>query len=247
MSDFAIANVLPGKLNALVKHLRDQMKVTDSNEAVRRITSGEWVVVEASSILVAKELPNIDNVKMYAELGMKAEYEAAKLLLPNSPFHWNLAVIPGVTCNRVKAKMCEMGVKVSCADDLDGSVLENARHPSNGAYVRSFLREVEPSRPIKLLSYDRPKETVAEESTILEAWLLEFGYFLATGGKHLTHKKIARCGASRRVDGDVPGLYWSILNSRLCVNWCSPQDLFDFLLARSADFLPIEASGAQPQ
>lgn len=43
-SEFAIAEVVPGKLNALVKNLMRQMNITDPNEAVRRINSGEWIV-----------------------------------------------------------------------------------------------------------------------------------------------------------------------------------------------------------
>ncbi|MEK7650128.1 MAG: hypothetical protein AAB367_04210 [Patescibacteria group bacterium] len=44
MSDFAISDVLPGRLNALVKNLMAQMGITDPNEAVRRVNAGEWVV-----------------------------------------------------------------------------------------------------------------------------------------------------------------------------------------------------------
>jgi hypothetical protein len=43
-SQFAIAEVLPGKLNSLVKNLMKQMRTDDANEAVRRINSGEWFV-----------------------------------------------------------------------------------------------------------------------------------------------------------------------------------------------------------
>lgn len=41
---FAIQDVLPGKLNALVKNIMSQMAIDDPNEAVRRINAGEWVV-----------------------------------------------------------------------------------------------------------------------------------------------------------------------------------------------------------
>jgi hypothetical protein len=41
---FVIAEVYPGKLNALVKNLMRQMLVEDPNEAVRRINSEEWKV-----------------------------------------------------------------------------------------------------------------------------------------------------------------------------------------------------------
>ncbi|MBN2093950.1 MAG: hypothetical protein JW740_01055 [Candidatus Zambryskibacteria bacterium] len=43
-SEFAISEVLPGKLNAMVKNIMGQMKIDDPNEAVRRVNAGEWVV-----------------------------------------------------------------------------------------------------------------------------------------------------------------------------------------------------------
>jgi len=47
MSEFAIAEVFPGRLNALVKNMMRQMDINDPNEAVRRVNSGEWVVQQA--------------------------------------------------------------------------------------------------------------------------------------------------------------------------------------------------------
>lgn len=45
-TDFAIADVLPGKLNALVKNIMRQIGTADPNEAVRLVNSGEWIVSE---------------------------------------------------------------------------------------------------------------------------------------------------------------------------------------------------------
>jgi hypothetical protein len=42
-----IAEVMPEKLNAMVKIVMNQMGITDPNEAVRRINSREWIVSEA--------------------------------------------------------------------------------------------------------------------------------------------------------------------------------------------------------
>jgi len=42
MSEFVIAEVLPGKLNALVKNLMKATGIRDPNEAVRAINAGEW-------------------------------------------------------------------------------------------------------------------------------------------------------------------------------------------------------------
>lgn len=44
---FVIQDVLPGKLNALVKNIMDRMGINDPNEAVRRVNSGEWTVKPA--------------------------------------------------------------------------------------------------------------------------------------------------------------------------------------------------------
>jgi len=48
MSEFAIANVLPGKLNALVKNVMLQTGETDPSEAVRLVNSGEWVLSKST-------------------------------------------------------------------------------------------------------------------------------------------------------------------------------------------------------
>ncbi len=46
MNEFAIADVLPGKLNALVKNIMLQTGETDPNKAVKLINSGKWVAAE---------------------------------------------------------------------------------------------------------------------------------------------------------------------------------------------------------
>ena len=46
---FVISDVLPGKLNALVKNLMRLTDTEDPNEAVRRINSGEWVVSDTTA------------------------------------------------------------------------------------------------------------------------------------------------------------------------------------------------------
>jgi len=67
-TSFAIAEVTAGKLNALVKNLMRQMKITDPNEAVRLINSGKWIV---SPVVVWREEDGIIyfNVKSYGRSG----------------------------------------------------------------------------------------------------------------------------------------------------------------------------------
>ncbi len=49
MSEFVIAEVMPGKLNALVKNLMKATGITDPNEVVRSINAGEWNIVSSST------------------------------------------------------------------------------------------------------------------------------------------------------------------------------------------------------
>jgi len=46
---FAISEVPVGKLNALVKNILKQTGVSDPNEAIRLVNSGEWILVKAES------------------------------------------------------------------------------------------------------------------------------------------------------------------------------------------------------
>ena len=47
-TEFAIANVLPGRLNALVKNIMRQTGTDDPNEAVRLVNSGAWIATRVS-------------------------------------------------------------------------------------------------------------------------------------------------------------------------------------------------------
>ncbi|OGM93553.1 hypothetical protein A2935_02910 [Candidatus Wolfebacteria bacterium RIFCSPLOWO2_01_FULL_47_17b] len=53
-NEFVIADVLPGKLNALVKNIMSQTGSEDPNEAVRLVNSGEWIIK-----------PNIPELKIW--------------------------------------------------------------------------------------------------------------------------------------------------------------------------------------
>ena len=45
-AEFAIAEVMPGKLNALVKNIMRQTGETDPNEGTRLVNRGEWGVTK---------------------------------------------------------------------------------------------------------------------------------------------------------------------------------------------------------
>lgn len=44
--EFVISDVPTGKLNAMVKNVMSQMGIEDADEAIRRINSGEWIILE---------------------------------------------------------------------------------------------------------------------------------------------------------------------------------------------------------
>lgn len=54
--EFLIADITPGKLNALVKNHMQQMDIKDPAEAVRRINSGEWSVARTVDIWRASNM-----------------------------------------------------------------------------------------------------------------------------------------------------------------------------------------------
>lgn len=54
---FAISRVYPGDLNALVKNLMKAMSITDPNEAVRRVNSGEWALTQVAPSVITELLP----------------------------------------------------------------------------------------------------------------------------------------------------------------------------------------------
>ena len=49
LNESVISKVEVGKLNAMVKNTMRQMSITDPNEAIRRINSGEWIVSEPTA------------------------------------------------------------------------------------------------------------------------------------------------------------------------------------------------------
>lgn len=56
MTDFAIAEIQPGKLNALVKNIMRQTGEDDPNEAVRLVNAGEWVVCKSPLFSVSSRV-----------------------------------------------------------------------------------------------------------------------------------------------------------------------------------------------
>ena len=111
-TEFAIAEVFPGKLNALVKNIMRQTGETDPNEAVRLVNSGEWVVSklirswrEEDGVIrfsvTSDGTPGVGWITRLEGKGFRLEYYYAKRVLCSSSFKQTsgvtteVAVLPG--------------------------------------------------------------------------------------------------------------------------------------------------------
>ena len=112
-TEFVMADVLPGKLNALVKNIMSQTGETDPDEAVRLVNSGEWVVskptlrwrVDADGLIhfsltstgeTGAEWADWFKVNKY-DLGSEAEFVLRSSSFQPSPAGpgYEIAVMPG--------------------------------------------------------------------------------------------------------------------------------------------------------
>ncbi len=108
---FVIANVLPGKLNAMVKNVMRQTGTDDPVEAVRLVNSGEWVItpkkqrwtVRADGIIILDALPATTGItgQQYIDDPTFNKTKWAKDIMKSKDFWvtagtiYTLAIIPG--------------------------------------------------------------------------------------------------------------------------------------------------------
>ena len=110
MNKFVIADVLPGKLNAMVKNLMAQMGIDDPVEAVRLFNSGEWIVsqvvcpwtVDEDGVIHFSVISNRmtgqqwiahfgeDNVSKWGRDVLRSDQ-----FVPTSGVKYDIAVLPG--------------------------------------------------------------------------------------------------------------------------------------------------------
>ncbi len=221
----------------------------NENEVLARLwkleTSAKQLVLEGKrnpedfaevlqKFVFGNAIPDIDWQKVYATLGMEAEYaEALKSLSAEDyPSLWAVPVVKGVTCKKVISALrkLEVGVYVY-VEDLNKDVTTNDRDPNNGSYRIGFSRTIEADEANKNLSANVLKEKGQKGITLLERLLLELGYFLATG-KHLDEKNVTLCSGSRGSGGFVPSAYWD--GGKFKVGWCSPGRSDGGVRSRSA-------------
>ncbi len=196
---------------------------------------------------IVKALPDIDWLKSYESLGMKAEYEEAMETLPkwSDPNLWIVPVVASkdrkkvVTRNMVIVAMRKSGVKVwTYADDLDASIVSNDRDPANSSYLIGFRRTIEADEENKNLSANVLASRGHKGTTCLERELLGHGYYLATR-QHLDVKCVTLCPGSRYRNGHVPSVRFYRDDDEVCVGRYFPGDRDDNLRSRSAVPPPV--------
>lgn len=203
-----------------------------------------WQVVPK----IIEALPDIDWLKTYESLGMKAEYEEAMEMLPkwSDPNLWIVPVITSkdrkkvVTCNMVVATMRKSGVKVwMYIEDLDASIVSNDRDPiRDGSYLIGFRRTIEADEENKNLSANMLANQGHRGITCLERKLLGHGYYLATR-QHLDVNCVTLCPGSRYRDGSVPSVHFDRGIGRVCVGGYGPADHDGIRRSRSAVPPPV--------
>jgi len=142
INKFAIADVTPGKLNALVKNIMSQTGINDPNEAVRLVNFGEWTLVrqartwrEQDGVIYFSVTSDGTTGEQWIErLESKGHRisEYAKSILrsqefkPTSDIIYEIAVLKGELFNdkdrvttkiRQEAKDCQLGtpnVEIAC-------------------------------------------------------------------------------------------------------------------------------------
>lgn len=178
--------------------------------------------------------------RAYEALGMKAEYEAVKLTVPETAGLWTVPFVKGVTCNNVVAVLKSLGVKFYLyANDLDREVTKNDRDSAKGSYVVSFRATIEADEENKNLSANDCAERAIQGITLLERLLLELTYFLATK-QHLDVENVTLCAGSRDRFGIVPGVSWYSGDRKVCVFWYGLGNSGGTLRARSVVSLPAK-------
>ena len=117
-------------------------------------------------------------------------------------------------------------------DDLDESVLVNARDPRKGTYAL-WVKDI---READEENANKSANDLARDNhlgiTILERQLLEMDYF-EEHGEHMDLNNVTLCSGSRFRDGRVVGADWGDVG--FSVRWYYPSDRDSYLRSRSVN------------
>ncbi len=229
----------PQQLQAFLEH-RNDIFVVDAPKKIE--------VVEKKLIL-----PDLDNAKIFSELGLKAQYKkimAGMKSPPDNTEFWYLLVPPEdmeIPCDVVTAKFRELGVTTSLRyDNLDFNLKpEYEVREAKGAHWLAFKKSLTGEATSQ--SANQRWEDVRSryrDPRLCDGLRLMFGAYLASGKEKLllNIEKWTRT-RSRFRDGDVAS--FNAYHGKVRVSYGYPVYAYPDARVRPADFLPLEPSGAK--
>lgn len=153
------------------------------------------------------------------------DLNVSNIRIPDAPADgdWRLIIVArGLTLNQVYKCMSEAFKCCEYVDDLDASILKNARDTKE-TYVVWVRVGVEPDENYLGKSTNQADPDMKIGMTLLERMLLEIIYFDETG-KHLDLIGWTLCTGSRDTDGYVP--YVRYHATRVLIYRYHPNDLY---------------------
>ena len=146
----------------------------------------------------------------------------AHVTVPARPIEgsWSLIFIAqGLTLNQVYDTMSKAFKCWRYSDDLDASVVKNARN-TQSAYAIWVRDGQEPDEKYLGKSANQADPNMAIGVTFLERMIMEIKCFDWTG-KHLDIKGFTLCTGSHLYGGDVPRVRWDSGDQEVRIRWSS--------------------------
>lgn len=238
---------------------QDLVNKLGGEERIKRVQSGDLVLVERSSLVVASDSsenggisPYVSNIlnpeafiadwrEFYRQVhGMKTDPSGlVKRLPPVTPgFNWGAWVLKGTTPQRAY----EMGASMYpswkwCGDRSLNEVIDftkEVRTAQKRQYIAWCKDRVEADHELKNTSALQIGERQINTITLTEVELLHQWFYWKSGGKHLDTNNWTLCPASRFSDGVVPSVYWGGDFSWLYVFGFNPDGRGGVLRSREA-------------
>lgn len=224
---------------------------------LQRFLADELIVVEKARKVSPDGLTNggityasAVNVSMFVEDWQKFHHDAlgvaidlSKVPLPpvTSGFSWGVAVVPGITLERVFDRSSSSFRRWSYWDDLDQAIRTNVR-AAGEPYIVWARDRVEADEELKNFSALQLEERGINCMTLHERLLLERWFYWESNGGHLDVKNVTLCAGSRMGDGRVPFVRWS--DAGLRVDRSGPGGAYQSLRARQVVSLAPAEVGA---
>lgn len=233
--------------------VQDLVNQLGGEERIKRIQSGELVLVERSA-QAAVALGDNGGISPYVGLNTEAfiadwrefyrqvhsmKVNPPKRLPPVTPgYNWGVWVLKGITPQRA----FEMGATMYpswkwCGDQSLDEVIDFTKEARDARQRQHFVwceDSVEPSSKLANLSAIQIAERQINTLTLTEPLLLHQWFYWKSGGKHLDVQNVTLCSGSRYSDGSVPSVDFHPLAGEVSVDGYGPGDADGDLRSRQA-------------